>query len=81
MKKIEVTARFEVTIVREVSDEVFEALKNGADIGQVVDESEAYKLAATEGTCAMEWDYANTTMAQLATKMAKRSASTRGDKK
>ena len=58
MKTIEITARFEVRYTKQLTDDQVVALEGGTDVEDLVDESEAYRLAATEGECEMDWDYA-----------------------
>jgi len=58
MKTIEITARFEVRFTKRLTDAQVADLESGTSIEDLVDESEAYRLAATEGECEMEWDHA-----------------------
>jgi hypothetical protein len=57
MRTIDVTARFEIRFQRRVTEEVFAMLEQGTRIDDVIDESEVYKLLATEGECEMDWDF------------------------
>lgn len=58
MKTIEITARFEVRFTKKMTDAQLADLESGGRVEDLVDESEAYRLAGTEGACEMEWDYA-----------------------
>ena len=58
MKTIEITARFEVRFTKRLTDAQVADLESGTDVENLIDESEAYQRAATEGECEMEWDYA-----------------------
>jgi hypothetical protein len=56
MPKIKVTARFEVRFNKTISAAQLKRLEAGAPVSDLVDESEAYREAATGGECDMEWD-------------------------
>lgn len=53
-----VTAKFEVTLKKQLTANQLANLENGMGIEYFVDESEVYNLLRTEGECEMDWDYA-----------------------
>jgi len=57
VRTIEVTATFTLRFEKRVTDEVFETLKNGADVEDIIDESEVYRRLSSEGDAEYEWDY------------------------
>jgi hypothetical protein len=59
MRTINVTARYEITFQKKMTDKQIAELESGAaDIEDMIDESEPYRLLSSEGTCEMDWDFA-----------------------
>jgi hypothetical protein len=56
-RRIQVTARFEVTFETDLGADEFAALQDGnTPIDDYIDESTPYRLLSSDGTCEMEWE-------------------------